>query len=95
MMPKKKRFVVVCTDKRGVFGGYSTDTTGDPIILTDAQMCVYWSADVRGVMGLASSGPSNSCSVTHQIPSIELRGITAVMETTKAAEAAWRSCPWG
>ena len=91
----KRRFVVVCTDKRGVFGGYTTDSTVDPIILTDAQMCVYWSEDVRGVVGLAVDGPSKNCRITKPASKMECHGITAVFDCTKEAEDAWRSRPWG
>lgn len=31
------------------------------IRLKDARLCVYWSADLRGFMGLAAYGPSGSC----------------------------------
>ena len=94
-MDEKKRYVVVCTEKRGVFGGYSEDTSGDPITLTEAQMCVYWSQETRGVVGLAATGPTKSCRVTKPAPKMELRGITAVMDVTDEARKAWQSCPWG
>ena len=91
----EKRFVVVCTEKRGVFGGFVEDTTTDPIIMTDAQMCVYWSTDVKGVVGLAATGPDANCRVTKPAPSAQLHGITAVFDAADEAAAAWRSCPWG
>ena len=43
--------VIVCTDKRGVIFGYTTNHAARPIELTDARMCLYWSADVGGVFG--------------------------------------------
>ena len=88
------RPVVVCTDKRGVFFGYAADTTGDPIYLSRARMCIYWSADLKGVMGLASSGPSATCKVSAPVAKIELRGITAVIECDEIAAKAWESSPW-
>jgi hypothetical protein len=57
------RYVVVTTEHRGVFFGAlnGSNDTDKTVSLNDAQMCVYWTADVRGVLGLASSGPSQSC----------------------------------
>ena len=91
----EKRFVVVCTEKRGVFGGVVEDSTADPITMFDAQMCVRWSQDVRGVVGLAATGPTTDCRVTKPAPEARLYNITAVFDATDEAAEAWRSCPWG
>ena len=93
-MPKKK-YVVVCTEFRGVFAGYTSDTTADPIVLSDAQMCVYWSQGVRGVMGLAAGGPTKSCKITNPVPKMKAHKVTAVLDATEEAEKAWQNCPWG
>lgn len=58
MSKSKERAVIVTTAHRGVFFGYATDTDADTIALKRARLCVYWSADVRGFMGLASGGPT-------------------------------------
>lgn len=96
-MSKKeaKKFVVVCTAKRGVFGGFTSDTSGDVVALTDASMCVYWSSDVRGVVGLAATGPTATCRITQPSPEMIVRDVTASFECTADAEKAWRTCPWG
>ena len=90
----KERPVVVCTDNRGVFFGYATETRGDPIILKRARMCIYWSAATKGVMGLASDGPAPGSKVGAAVPEIELRQITCVIEMAPAAVAKWESAPW-
>ena len=82
---KTERAVMVCTDKRGVFFGYTTDTTGDPIHLAMARMCVYWPAENRGVLGLASSGPLPGAKITAPVVGVELRGVTSVFELTPEA----------
>jgi hypothetical protein len=89
----KARPVVVTTAHRGVFFGYATDIDGETIALRDARLCVYWSADVKGFMGLASNGPSASCRIG-LAADIVLRNITAVLAVTPAAEAAWKAAPW-
>ncbi len=96
-MKKRKsaesRPVIVTTAHRGVFFGYATDTDGEQIVLTKARLCVYWSSDVKGFMGLASSGPSKSCKIG-PAADITLRNITAVLEVLPEAVAAWESAPW-
>jgi hypothetical protein len=88
-----QRPVVVTTAHRGVFFGYANDTDGEQIELTKARLCVYWSADVRGFMGLASSGPSKTCKIG-PAADITLRNITAVLEATPEAVEAWEKAPW-
>lgn len=87
------RYVLVTTAHRGVFAGLATDTKGDTIRLKQARLCVYWSADVKGFMGLASAGPSASCRIGPPAD-IELRSITSVVEVTPEARKAWEAAPW-
>jgi hypothetical protein len=97
MAPKKQnqeRAVVVTTEHRGVFFGYATNTVGDPITLKRARLCLYWSADVKGFMGLASSGPSSGCRIGPAVEEIELRKITSVIAVSAEAAAKWESAPW-
>lgn len=86
--------LVVTTAHRGVFFGYGKPTENKIIRLEQAQMCVYWSTDVRGVVGLASKGPSKSCKIGPPAPAITLQDVTSVMEASKEAEAAWTAQPW-
>lgn len=90
--------VVVCTDKRGVFFGYTTDPLADPINLRAARMCIYWTSKVGGVAGLAATGPKdatksgNGSRIAAESDAI-LRGITAVFPATPEAVAAWSKAP--
>lgn len=88
-----RRPVVVTTAHRGVFFGYAENTDGETIALKDSRLCVYWSADVRGFMGLAANGPTKSCRIGPPAD-IALRNITAVLEVTPLAEKAWIAQPW-
>lgn len=85
------RPVVVCTDKRGVVFGYTENVHARPILLTGARMCLYWSADVGGVFGLAEGGPTKDCKISAVVPSISLEGVTAIMSVDDKAEKAWKS----
>lgn len=96
MTPKvaKERAVLITTSYKGVFFGYATDTSGDTIKLRAARLCVYWSPDLRGFMGLASHGPSSSCKVG--LPAdIEVRSVTSVVEVTPQAVEKWEKSIWG
>jgi len=85
--------VIVCTDKRGVVFGYTTNYHGDQITLTQARMCLYWSAEVGGVFGLAEKGPTKNCKISAIAPSLMLNGITAVLSVDDVAEKAWLNAP--
>lgn len=88
-----ERAVVVTTAHRGVFFGYATDIDGEIIKLRAARNCIYWSADMKGFMGLAATGPSQSCKIG-PAADISLRDITSVMECSPKATAAWENAPW-
>ena len=92
-MASKERAVLVTTAHRGVFFGYATKTDGETIALKRSRLCLYWSADVKGFMGLAANGPSASCRVGPPAD-ITLRNITAVLEVTLDAVTKWESGPW-
>lgn len=94
MAKKAERPVVVTTEHRGVFFGYASDTSGDPITLKRARLCVYWSADVKGFMGLASNGPTKGCRIGPAVDEIELRKITSVIAVSPEAVKLWESAPW-
>ena len=96
MSAKKKDLpVLVTTAHRGVFFGYAKEgtTDGDIVRLKQARLCLYWSADVKGFMGLAATGPSKACRIGPPAD-IDLRSITAVLTVTPEAVACWEAAPW-
>ncbi len=89
-MPAKKnasRPVIVCTEHRGVFFGYATDTSGTEIKLTNARMAIAFGT-TRGVMELAETGPTGSSKISARAD-IDVRKVTAVFEATPTAAEAW------
>jgi len=94
-MKEKTIPIIVTTSYRGVFFGYAKPTTNTTVRLEKARMCVYWSADVNGITGLAANGPSKSCRIGPSAPAITLHGVTAIMEVSHEAEALWNQQPWG
>ena len=89
----KERPVLVTTSHRGVFFGYATKTDGATITLRSARCCLYWSADIRGFIGLAAIGPNSLCKIG-PAADITLRDITSVVEVIPAAALAWEKAPW-
>ncbi len=90
---EKGQPVLVTTAHRGVFFGYATDVDGETIALKRSRLCLYWSADVKGFMGLAATGPTRGCKIG-PAADITLRNITAVLTVTPDAVKAWESAPW-
>jgi hypothetical protein len=88
-----ERPVIVTTAHRGVFFGYATDIDGETIALARGRLCLKWSEDVRGFMGLAATGPSASCRIG-PAADITLRNITSVLAVTPEAVAKWEAAPW-
>jgi hypothetical protein len=89
-----RRPVVVCTDKRGVFFGYANETDGDRVQLRAARMCVRWSEETHGVLGLAATGPANGSRITKPVPCADVRGVTCVLDCTLEAARAWEADLW-
>lgn len=98
-----ERAVIVTTQNRGVFFGYAAESAikaweAKPdtatVRLARSRLCVYWSADVKGFMGLAANGPTSKCRIG-PAADITVRNVTAILDVSEKAEAAWRAEPWG
>lgn len=85
----KERAVIVCTEYKGVFFGYATDTSGDNIKLRDARMAIYWGT-TAGVMELAKSGPTPKSKISSPAD-MEARKITSIFEVSPEALVKWEA----
>ena len=85
----KEKAVIVCTEFKGVFFGYTTDSSGDRCHLRGARMAIYFGT-TRGVMELAETGPTAKSKISARAD-IEVRKITAVFAVTPSAVKAWES----
>lgn len=90
---KVERAVLVTTAHRGVFFGYTDDTSGDIINLRAARNCLYWPTEQKGFLGLAASGPVKGSRIG-PAADLDLRDITSVAACTPEAVAAWEAAPW-
>lgn len=86
--------LVVTTSHRGVFFGYGVPSDAQTIRIERCRMVVYWSADVRSVVGLAANGPTNGCRIGPTAPAITLRDVTAVIEVSDEVANKFEDAPW-
>lgn len=87
-------YVVVTTVHRGVFGGVLVSREGDEVTLDQARVCVYWSAETRGFVGLAVTGPLPGSRVSAAAERMCIPGVTAIVACTEEAQKAWEVAPW-
>ena len=90
------KWVLVSTDKRGVFFGQleSFDEEKLHIVLKRPQQCIYWDVATKGFLGLASGGPTRGCRITGCGKRARIEGVTSITEVTAIAKAAWKAAPW-
>lgn len=85
--------VVITTQNRGVFFGYLQKFNGNDAILANVRNCIYWRG-VKGFIGLAYTGPNKDCRIGPKAKKALIKNITAILEASKKATAAWESEPW-
>jgi len=86
-----KKAVLVTTEFRGVFFGYVKDSKKLPaqITLSDVRNVIYWHESVKGVFGLAATGPNAQCKLGAKIPELTVYKVTSVSPVTKEALEQW------
>ena len=93
-MNKDLKPLVITTAHRGVFFGYGTPSGSKTVRLENARMCLCWSAETKGVVGLAAGGPQKGSKITPAVPAITLQDVTSCMEASPEAMTAWEKGMW-
>lgn len=88
------RHALITTAHRGVFAGRVLAVDGTTVTLADARCAIYWSEAMKGVWGLAATGPDKGCRIGAAVPEVTLWSVTAMAPCTDAAVAAWQAAPW-
>jgi len=88
------RHALITTAHRGVFAGRVLAVDGTTVTLADARCAIYWSEAMKGVWGLAATGPDKGCRIGAAVPEVTLWSVTAMAPCTDAAVAAWEAAPW-
>lgn len=100
----KTRAVLVTTEHRGVFFGYTSDPADATTVrLTGVRNCLYWCQKTGGFLGLASEGPTTAtasgsgCRIGAKVEGpITLQKVTCVADVSPAAADVWEAAPcWG
>lgn len=94
---QKRIGVVVTTLHKGVFFGHVPATQKmdvKTVRLADARMCIYWAVSVKGMPGLAATGPDKDCKISPKCPSMTAQDVTAIFECSPEAVDAWEKAPW-
>jgi hypothetical protein len=87
----KERPVIVTTEHRGVFFGYTDAKPGDQVVvLKRSRMAIYFGT-TKGVLQLADTGPTEKSRISARAPEIELRKVTAIMGVSPEATAKWEA----
>ena len=97
-MPEKERKpYIICGGETGravVFGWLDDDPVpGQPVIMYDAQMVLYWSEQCGGLFGLAANGPKTGTRITAPVSRVtdqNCKQSLAVSEAAVKQFAAWR-----
>lgn len=86
--------VVVTTEHRGVFFGKLVSRDGSEVTLADARVCVHWSAETKGFIGLAVTGPLKGSRVSLAATELTVTAVTSITKCTPEAIAQWEASPW-
>lgn len=90
---KSEKIVVVLTEFKEIFCGWTSDATGDRIQLRNARQACYYSNDTQGLLGLGVNGPAKGSRIG-PAANIEVRRVVNVIECTSVAVEAWESATW-
>ncbi len=93
MNDNDKKPVLVTTEHRGVFFGWIDPEceTDKSIAVENCKLCLYWSTDVHGFLGLASHGPTANCRIGAAAPRVLLHDVTSVTDVSEEAVARWNA----
>ena len=88
-----ERLVVVLTEFKEIFCGWTQDTTGGRIKLRGARQACYYSAETQGLIGLAVNGPAKGSKIGPPAD-IEIRQPVNIIECQAAAVEVWEKAKW-
>ncbi len=88
-----ERLVVVLTEFKEIFCGWTTDVTGDRIQLRNARQACYYSEQTHGLLGLAVTGPAKGSKIG-PAANIEVRCVVNVIECQQSAIEVWENAKW-
>lgn len=97
--------IMVTTEKRGVFFGYTDnlpaakkalerpDGAARAVTLKESRCAVQWRG-IKSFMALASDGPGPECRISPASPEFTPNFLTSIAVCSEKAAKAWESAPW-
>lgn len=91
MTNNKGKYVIVRSDRAGVFAGILQDKEGTEVELTDCRRLWYWDG-ACSLSQLAVNGTNNpnNCKFTVSVDSITIMGVIEIIPCTSEAEKSIR-----
>lgn len=92
-----RRPVLVSTSQKFlIFGWIEHDQPLEEpyIVIYDSQLVVYFSAETKGLWGLAAAGPAAGSRVSAPVPRTLIKDALAVLYCTPDAASEFRSVTW-
>ena len=89
-----KQYVIIRTEKAGVFAGTLAKRTGNEAELVNARRLWYWSG-AASLSQLAMEGVKNpkNCKFPCEVAEVTLLGVIEILKTTEAAKTSIASVP--
>lgn len=86
-MYKKNQYIIVRSEKAGVFAGYFHSKDGNAVTLTNARRLWYWKG-AASLSQMATSGTSDpqGCKFPIAVEKVELFGVIEILNTTPLAK---------
>lgn len=92
-----RRPVLVSTSQKFlVFGWTEQDSPLDEpyVVLFDSRLVVYWSAETKGLWGLAAAGPAAGSRVSAPCPCVQIKDALAILWCTEDAAKSFAQFIW-
>lgn len=91
----KGQFFIVLTEFKEIFGGWSeSDPAADIIVLNNVRQVIYFSADTKGLLGLAANGPGKDSRISNECPQVIIRKPINVLLANQAAIDKFSTVIW-
>lgn len=90
-----KRFFIVLTEFKEIFAGWSdSDPNADIITLYKARQVIYYSAETKGLLGLAANGPGKDSRISNECPSMVIRKPVNILVASDSAIEKFGTLIW-
>lgn len=69
----------------------SHDKAAKTAIIADARMCIFYSRETGGELGLAAIGPQAGSRISAVAPRVEVEGVVQIADVSDVARSKWEA----